>query len=273
MTTKNAILMIVKQNNGVDYNSLLAKFSSSYSNVNSARAALSRSLKDLTTFGFLERRGNRFFLLPKGEADIYAAVKNKLVLSLNTAMKQKHPGHEIDSIVQKLHILIERGKEDKDLLKTSKTSLDFHISDLEGAKEELDRNVKHLEYLSRVFGEQIGSLKEMDFYDQHEKELNEENAKKLSTIFRGLSDNEFVVECYAPQALAVLAEQVGAKPRETSFVVPKDSFPELISFLAKNNSVIGESQAKVFSSLLKAQFRGGKAMLSGPYSEIQKWRA
>ena len=52
MTTKNAILLIVKQNNGIDYNSLLNKFSSSYSNINSARAALSRSLKDLISFGF-----------------------------------------------------------------------------------------------------------------------------------------------------------------------------------------------------------------------------
>ena len=72
MTTKNAILMIVKQNSGIDYNSLLNKFASSYTNANSARAALSRSLKDLTAFGFLARKGNRFYLLEKGESEIYS---------------------------------------------------------------------------------------------------------------------------------------------------------------------------------------------------------
>ena len=81
MTTKNAILLIVKQNPGIDYNSLLTKFASSYSNANSARAALSRSLKDLTTFGLLRKTDNKYFLMEKGQGEIHSEIKNKLALA------------------------------------------------------------------------------------------------------------------------------------------------------------------------------------------------
>src|SRR3989344_6568228 len=148
MTTKNAILLIVKQNPGIDYNSLLNKFASSYSNANSARAALSRSLKDLTVFAFLSRKENRYYLLDKGEGEIYSEIKNKLVIALNSVMKEKNPVKEIDQIVEKLQILIERGRQDRDLLKTSKSSLDFSISHLEDISGQLEKKVKHLEYLS-----------------------------------------------------------------------------------------------------------------------------
>ncbi len=273
MTTKNAILMIVKQSSGIDYNSLLNKFASSYSNINSCRAALSRSLKDLTSFGFLRKEGGRFYLLAKGEAEIYSAVKNKLVLSLNAAMKQKHPSQDIDSIVQKLHILIERGKEDKDLLRTSKTSLDFSISDLEKAKAELEAGLTHLSYLARVFGEQIAALKEMDFYDVHETSLSAESAGRLALALSGLQDSEFTIECRDQPTLALLAEQSGAKPRETSFVLQKVSLPLFLDPMQKNAYSISRFPVTIFSSALKAQFVSGKIILSGPFSEIQKWRA
>src|SRR3989338_4288744 len=128
MTTKNAILLIVKQNHGIDYNSLLTKFASSYSNSNPARAALSRSLKDLTTFGLLRKTDNKYFLMEKGQGEIYSEIKNKLVLALNSVVRGKHPVDDIDSIVQKLQILIERGRQDRDLLKTARSSLDFPVS-------------------------------------------------------------------------------------------------------------------------------------------------
>ncbi|MEM4363687.1 MAG: hypothetical protein QXS90_00245, partial [Candidatus Diapherotrites archaeon] len=88
MTTKSAILLIVKQNPGIDYNSMLGKFASSYSNLNSARAALSRSLKDLSALGMIEKKENKFYLLEKGQAEIYSAMKNKLVLNINALLKE-----------------------------------------------------------------------------------------------------------------------------------------------------------------------------------------
>ncbi len=272
MTTRNAILLIVKQNSGIDYNSLLNKFASSYSNINSARAALSRSLKDLTSFGLLERRGGRFFLLPKGEGEIYSAVKNKLVLSLNSSMKQKQPAGEIDSIVEKLQTLIERAKQDKDLLRTSRSSLDFRISDLEKARHDVDGKARHLEYLSKVLGEQVNSLKEMDFYDSHETGFAPETASKLGAFLFALQDAEFTVECQNTQVLSILAEQAGSKPRESAFTLQKGAVVQFLDFLGRNAAAFSEPAITVFSSAVKAQLHRGRMSLSGPFSEIQKWR-
>ena len=272
MTTKNAILMIVKQNNGIDYNSLLNKFASSYSNLNSARAALSRSLKDLTSFGLLERKGGRIFLLTKGEAEIFSAVKNKLVLALNASMRQREPSAEIDSIVQRLQTLIERSKQDKDLLRTSKSSLDFRISDLENVAELAQKRACHLEYLVKVMGEQINALQEMDFYDAQEREMDTQSIILLASLLESLSDTEFTVECRNPQVLSILAEHAGAKPRETAFALQKPLIGGFLTFLLENKSAFSEPAVVIFSSVLKAQFFRGKLLLTGPYSEIQKWR-
>ena len=272
MTTKNAILMIVKQNSGIDYNSLLNKFASSYSNINSARAALSRSLKDLTSFGFLERRGGRFVLLPKGESEIYSAIKNKLVLSLNSSMRQKQPASDIDSIVGKLQILIERAKQDRDLLRTSRTSLDFRISDFEKARVDVEKKARHLEYLSKVLGEQINSLKEMDFYDAHELSFDSAAASRLGLALAALQDAEFTVECSNPQVLPILSEQAQAKPRESAFTLQKAAAAGFVEFLEKNKTAFSEPPITIFSSALKASIHRERLSLLGPFSEVQKWR-
>ncbi len=271
MTTKNAILMIVKQNNGIDYNSLLSKFASSYSNINSARAALSRSLKDLTSFGLLERKGGRVYLLLKGESEIYSAVKNKLVLSLNASLRQRQPSADIDSIVEKLQALIERAKQDKDLLRTSKSSLDFRISDLEKVRSETERKARHLDYLTKVLGEQVGSLKDMDFYDANERSIDREAISVLTTALSAMPESEFTVECRNPQVLSILAENAGAKPRETSFSLPKDFAPQFLDFLLKNRAAFAEPPIVIFSSVLKAQFHREKMLVSGPFSEVRKF--
>ncbi|VVB98999.1 Uncharacterised protein [uncultured archaeon] len=271
MTTKNAILMIVKQSNGIDYNSLLSKFAASYSNINSGRAALSRSLKDLITFGFLEKKGGRIFLLPKGEAEIYSAVKNKLILGLNAAMRHRKPANDIEPVVEKLQILIERSRQDKDLLKTSKSSLDFTISGLETAKAELEEKAKHLEYLSKVFGDQISSLKEMDFHDSCERQLDGKSAEALSAIFSAMPDAEFTIECRSPQVLQIIAERFNAKPKETSFSLPKALFRDFAEFIGQNREAFSEPPIALFSSSLRAQFRAGRITLFGPFSEIRKW--
>lgn len=272
MTTKNAILMIVKQNSGIDYNSLLNKFASSYSSINSARAALSRSLKDLITFGLVEKKGGRVYILQKGESEIYSAVKNKLVLSLNSAMKQKRPENEIEPVVEKLQILIERSRQDRDLLKTSKSSLDFTVSDLERAKEGLEKKVKHLDYLSRVFSEQISSLREMDFYDSHERPVDSQSIKGLSDVFSSLPDSEFTVDCRGQQVLQIIAEHFGLKPKETRLSVPKGIMSEFLTFIGNNRKAFAEPAIIIFSSVLKAEFMHETVRLYGPYSEIQKWR-
>jgi len=272
VTTKNAILMIVKQNSGIDYNSLLNKFASSYTNANSARAALSRSLKDLTAFGFLARKGNRFYLLEKGESEIYSEIKNKLVIALNDSMKQKNPHNDADLIVSKLQVLIERAKQDRDLLKTSRGSLDFSISDLERVHGGLEKSVKHQEYVSKVFSEQIGMLKELQFNDSFARQFDKDCASDLGKIFSRGDDKEFTVECNDVNALGFLSQSLKAKARNNTFSIKKKSFPKLARLVLSDSGKLSEALITVFSSNLKAQFYRSRVFLSGPYSLLADWK-
>lgn len=273
MTTKNAILLIVKQNSGVDYNSLLNKFSISYSNINSARAALSRSLKDLTIFGFIARKGNRFYLLEKGEHEIYSEIKNKLVIGLNSSLKQKHPEDEVDVIVSKLQVLIQRSKGDADLLKTSKSSLDFSITDLTDVSKKLDSKVKQLNYLSKVLKEQINSLKELEFNDVRSLPLNKDSVSLLNQIFANSGEKEITIECPNPEILDSIAANFDVKPKNNFFPIQKKLFNKFGKFIEQNKDSLAFQVITVYSSSLKAQFFREKIFLSGPYSEIRNWES
>lgn len=270
MSTKNAVLLIVKQNNGIDYNALLNKFASSYSNMNSARAALSRSLKDLIVFGFLSRRGNRFFVLEKGEAEIYSEIKNKLVIGLNSSLKQKQPENDIDSIVTKLQILLERSRQDKDLMKTSRSSIDFFVSDLENVQKNLEASAAHLSYISRVFSEQINSMKELDFYDLVSMENDKESSLILAKVFSEAAENEFAVECTLEAVAQAISENLGLKHKNNSFTLPKKKFKKFCAFVLTNKLEFLNEKIILFSSSFKLVFFLGKIFLSGPYSEIKK---
>src|SRR3989344_3149888 len=208
MTTKNAIILIVKQTPGIDYNTLLTKFAASYSNANSARAALSRSLKDLTTFGFMQKRENKYFLLEKGELEIYSEIKNKLVIALNAVMKGRRPADEIDSIVEKLQILVERVRQEKDLLRTSRSSLDFSITDLEGLESEISKKRTHLEFVSKVFADQISSLKDLGFNDRFSRPIDDASISALEEIFTLQQENEFMVESQNAALITALSENL-----------------------------------------------------------------
>ena len=158
MTQKNNILLIVKQSPGIDYNSLLNKVSSGYGSVNSARAALSRALKDLNAVGMLKRQGSNFFVTDKGATEINSEMKSKLLIKLNQRMKCKSPVDEINSIVEMLSTLVERSKQDRDLLKAAKGSTEFYVSDLLELKEQVDKRAHSLEYLSGVMLQRIEAL-------------------------------------------------------------------------------------------------------------------
>jgi hypothetical protein len=272
MTSKNAILLIVKQNPGIDYNSLFNKFASSYSNVNSARAALSRSLKDLLVLGLISKVDNKFFILEKGEAEIYSELKNKLVLGLNAVINDKKPENQIDFIVGRLQIIIERGRQDKDLLKTARSTLAFSVSDLENIDKNLEKKIRHVEYLSRVFKDQIKTFKEMGFNDKHSRQYSKEALDSLVQIISEIPDNEITVECENLQVIQILSEKFSGKIKNNLFVVSKSSARELIKAIDENISILAGTSVKIFSSLLKAEIFSEKIILSGPFQEILKWR-
>ena len=151
MTAKNAILLIINQSPGIDYNSLLNKISPNYSNINSARAALSRAVKDMIIFGFIVKQKNNFFATDKATAQISSEMKNKLLMRLNHTINSRNADSDIDSIVRQLQVLIERGKQDATLLKAAKGSTKFHIQDLVVLEEKVSKQAKHFSYIQDIF--------------------------------------------------------------------------------------------------------------------------
>ena len=74
MTFNNNILLIVRQSDGIDYNDLFSKIMPQYKNEASAKSALSRALKDLSSFGLVKRDGRKIFITDKGIASILSLI-------------------------------------------------------------------------------------------------------------------------------------------------------------------------------------------------------
>ena len=100
MTARNSILLIVKQQPGIEYNELLNRIAGSYGSIESARAALSRSIRYLTALGLIARRGNSLFATGKGKALLNSEMQNKLLLRLNELMAKKDVSANFDKAVE-----------------------------------------------------------------------------------------------------------------------------------------------------------------------------
>src|SRR3989344_2187442 len=222
MTTQNNILLIVKQNRGIDYNALLTKISPNYASINSARAALSRAMKDAMAFGLVVKQNNAFFLTQKGELSLSTQLKNDLLIRLNKTINVKDPVSEIDSIVKQLHTLIERSKQDTDLLKAARGSTDFHLSDLSEINRQLSERTKHFEYLINIFSSQIDALKAMNFNDSQTFSLNDANFSKLTKLSEKADLQQFMLESNDTIFIESLAEKHSIKTKSGNLFLPSN---------------------------------------------------
>ena len=270
MTTQNNILLIVKQNKGIDYNALLTKISPNYASINSARAALSRAMKDAMAFGLVLKQNNAFFLTQKGELSLSTELKNELLIKLNKTINVKDPVSEIDLIVKQLHTLIERSKQDTDLVKAARGSTDFFISDLNEISRQLTERSKHFDYLINVFGSQIESLKGMNFNDSQTFSLNEENFGKLLKIAEKSEFQQLILESNDPIFLESLAEKHGTKTKSGSLFLASakllDSLQEIKKYFltdVTNNIRLNLGSIKIFIGF-------PRLTIIGPFNETKE---
>ncbi len=270
MTTKNSILLIIKQNEGIDYNALLAKISSNYSSINSSRAALSRALKDLTAFGLVKKQGKSFFLTDKGSAEISGEIKNKLLLKLNQLFRSPRNVDEINQIVESLQTMIERSKQDTDLLKAAKGSADFSLSDVEELNKKLKKRIKQLSYLSRVLGHQLDSLKELDFFDSKSVEFSEKNLEKVFSAFSSRKAREIFLESRDVEFLKSLGLPQGFKAEKGGFFLLPQELGEVKPTALKHFLNNSSSSFSLFSGSLESCFGFPSIRLRGPAKEIEK---
>lgn len=163
MTSKTSILLIVSQNPGIDYQALLSKIAPNYANLNSARAALSRVLKDAVSFGMVTKQNHQLFLTDKGSSSLKVKMHDKLVLKLNQLMNVRSVASNPDPLVQNLSVLLERGKMDPRLFDNARASVNFSVDDVSKVHEGVKQNIKHLEYLEKTLSTQLQSLHELNF--------------------------------------------------------------------------------------------------------------
>lgn len=270
MTAKNSILLIIKQNNGIDYNTLVNKIRSNYSSINSARAALSRALKDLNAFGLVRRQNNNLFITDKGASQINSEMKSKLLLKLNQLINAKQNHKEVDAIIPALHALIERSKNDSDLLKAARGSTDFYISDLEKMNSRIEKQIKHLNYISRVLAEQTLNLKELGFDDIKELEFSEKSIKKIEKLAKKMDVDELIVESNNNEFLTELSKKLDASFEKESIKIPIKKLKELHDFLNSPENLLKSIKLTTFISNLKLAISPGKLYLIGEAKTLEE---
>ncbi len=269
MTARNSILLMVKQSPGITYNSLLGKIASDFGSVNSARASLSRTLKDSVSFGLLKKKDNFYFITDKGNSTISFEMKNKLLMKLNSTMASSKKINELDSIVEQLHNVIERSKNDADLLKAAKNSSTFFISDLDKLNTKTNEKIKHLTYLSKILSKQLTSLKELNFNDSFSLPKEKNSVKKIVLFFSSFNLNEFFVEC--PESIfELISEKFSVKSKKPSFSMKKESLKNFLEFVFSLKLNEDES-VKIYFSFIQIKLMED-IFISGPFNEIKKLR-
>ena len=274
MAARDSILLIIKQSETIDYNSLLKLASSNYGSLNSARAALSRTLKDLSAFGLVQRQGNTIFITDKGAAQLNLEMKSKLLTKLNQSIKSKHRLFEADSIVKNMHTLIERGKTDSDLLKAAKGSVDFYLRDLERLNEDIKKQSTHLNYISKVLSSQIQSLNELGFNDVKAVTLTDEGWKEIERIFASLKAQEFSLHSKDKEFAEKLSQDFQKKfERESLSLNAKECLQAAKAFQSKHASNLSRSglpPLKIYAANHVFKFTPSTAYVIGSGKELGK---
>lgn len=246
MTSKTSILLIISQNPGIDYQAVLAKIAPNYANLNSARAALSRVLKDAVSFGMLQKKDHQLFLTDKGAAGLKVKMHDKLVLKLNQLMKVRSVASNPDALVQHLSVLLERGKMDPRLLDNARASVSFSVNDLTNVHAGLQENIRHLQYLEKTLSTQLHSLREFNFPSSHAKRVSE-MLPHIPALVRLSSADEVQLEHTQMDLTQNLSHPLlaglSANPKGSRVAMPSHRLSELVSRLPNQEPTFGGLKA------------------------------
>jgi hypothetical protein len=268
MTARNSILLIVKQQPGIEYNELLNKISGNYGSIESARAALSRSIRYLNALGLVARRGNNLFATGKGTALLNSEMQNKLLLRLNEFINGKDPSTRFDKGVELMQTLIERSKQDKDLLLAAQGSVDFYVSDLAGLERDVEKRIHSLQYLHKIFEQQVSSLKELDFPDFKRMGFDKESKSLVKGIAKELRAKVFTAECGNEVFRQKALEHFHAKGRQHDLFLETKQLPKFLDFVENNCSQ--RNPVTIFISGIKVKIDFPYIFFTGPYKQLQK---
>lgn len=250
MTFNNSVLLILKQNQGMEFNELLLRISSRYKNQSSAKSALLRSLKNLESIGKIKRKDSFIFITDKGLFSIQWDMREKLIIKLNEAFKK--PIENIEEIVQLLIVLSERASESNDLLISAKENSEFTIKDVSDLQDKITRYQEKLDKMRALLGVQEEKLRELNFVDLKEFELDESFVLKCKKLVK---EEKFIVETLDNDFLEKIPEIfikdkkiiVNKEFQEKFFeIILNNPFVEIVFYLPKIKCVISKKSAFCF---------------------------
>jgi predicted transcriptional regulator len=275
MALSDSILLQISQKK-TNYNDLLTKMVSNYVSVNSAKAALSRALKNLVAFGEIEKNKNDYFLTEKGRQTIESKLKNKILININELLnksRKKSSLEHVDDIVKNLQIFLERSKQDVSFLKTGKTGSSFYISDLEILKKEIDSSVAHYTYISSVLTNHIKILQNENFEDYFVLNLDENLFLTFYFLIELYNIKELTIDCsnQYPQTISFFeSNEVFVKKNNFTFKLQLKNFEILKSLLLKDFERSLSIRFKIYLNDVLVKFSFGKVYFFGPFSIITK---
>ena len=259
MTFNNSVLLIIKHNDGIDYNELFARISSRYKNPSSANSALSRALKNLTSFGQIKNEGHSYFITDKGVASISIEMKEKLVLKLNENMKR--PLNNLEETVQLLIVLSQRSSLDSDLLINAKENASFTINDIRGIRKKITKEKAFLKKMDSLIKVQENKLKDLDFNDSCEVNFNVTLVDQVINFSKG---KKIVFELNDKE----LIEKIPFQNKKLSeIIVEGEQIRQMFDLLLENSL----SKATIYVPKVKIRLSRGKAKIFSSYDVLNKF--
>jgi len=277
MTLLDSILLQISQKN-TTFNELLTRLIPNYSSTESARAALSRVIKNLMSFEYIKKTEDFYEITEKGRKFVESKLQNKMlsnINSINDLLQRSQPAKSLqylDDVVKNLQIFLERSKEDPTLLKIGKTSATFYISDLEQLKEIVE---KRLSNFQNALERQINSLKELNFEDQFVVNLDESTFELIREQCEINSVSELVIDCDKTDInsgmLFEMHSELTKKP-DNVFTLKLSDIEILKKLLLSKLDIIMQTKFKVYIKEMVVYLRVGRLYFTGPYSQIANIR-
>ena len=254
MTFNNSVLLIIKQNSGIDHNDLFARISSRYKNHSSANSALSRTLKNLISFGFIKNENHHYYITDKGLASISIEMKEKLVLKLNESMK--NPLNNLEEIVQLLIVLSQRSSLDSYLLINAKENASFTISDIQNIRKEITKERAFLKKMDSLIKVQEEKLKVLDFNDSREVNFDDELVRRVINFSSG---QKIVFELNDGALIEKIPFQ---NKKQSEIIVEGEQIKQMFDLLLENKL----SEVTIYIPKVKIRLMRGRAKISASYT-------
>lgn len=277
MTLADSILLQISQKR-TSFNDLLTRIMPNYSSTASARAALSRAIKNLVAFENIVKKEDFYEITDKGKKIVESKLKNKMLIIINDLLKKSKATTNLvhlDDIIKNIQIFLERSKEDPTLLMAGKSSATFYISDLDELKESIEKRISNLNRLEQALDKQILSLKELNFEDMVISNLDSAAFEIIAKLIDLYSVNEIIIDCDKDDINSGLLfenhYEFIRKP-DNVFILKAEDLNALKKLVLTNLESIMQTRFKIYIKEAIIYLKLGKLYYTAPYEIINQIR-